>query len=75
MRIGFSNFCRSILALYDVSGLLVDVFLDGDTIAPGRNEVVWKFRDMAGRVVSIGAYFYRLEAGAYGETKRLVLVK
>ena len=51
------------LAVYDVSGRLVDVLLDGDIAAQGRNEVVWRGRDMAGRVVSAGVYFYRLEAG------------
>jgi len=30
---------------------------------------------MAGRVVSAGVYFYRLEAGSDSDTKRMVLVK
>ena len=63
------------LRIYDMSGRLVDVLLDGDIVAQGRNEVVWRGRDMTGRVVSAGVYFYRLEAGSYSETKRMVLVK
>ena len=63
------------LTVYDVSGRLVDVLVDNEIAAQGRNEVVWRGRDMAGRVVSAGVYFYRLEAGNYSETKRMVLVK
>ena len=63
------------LAVYDVSGRLVDVVIDNEIAAQGRNEVVWRGRDMAGRVVSAGVYFYRLEAGSFSETKRMVLVK
>jgi hypothetical protein len=63
------------LAVYDVSGRLVDVLLDGDIAVQGRSEVVWQGRDMGGRVVSAGVYFYRLEAGSFSETKRMVLVK
>ena len=63
------------LAVYDVSGRLVDVIIDNEIVAQGRNEVVWRGRDMSGRVVSAGVYFYRLEAGSYNETKRMVLVK
>lgn len=63
------------LSVYDVSGRLVDVLIDNEIAAQGRNEVVWRGRDMAGRVVSAGVYFYRLEAGLYSETKRMTLVK
>lgn len=63
------------LAVYDVSGRLVDVLLDGDTVAQGRNEVVWRGHDSADRVVPAGVFFYRLETGFYSETKRMVLVK
>jgi len=63
------------LSVYDVAGRLVDVLLDGDIAAQGRNEVVWRGRDMTGRVVSAGVYFYRLEAGSFSETKRMVLIK
>jgi len=63
------------LRVYDVSGRLVDVLLDGNIVAQGRNEVVWRGRDMAGRVVSAGVYFYRLETGNYSETKRMMLLK
>jgi len=63
------------LRVFDVSGRLVIVLMDGETIAEGRREVVWNGRDDTGRRVAAGAYFYRLEAGRYAETKRMVLMK
>ncbi len=63
------------LAVYDVSGRLVDVLIDNEIAVQGQNEVVWRGRDMGGRVVSAGVYFYRLEAGEYSETKRMALIK
>ena len=41
----------------------------------GRQEVAWEGRADTGRDVPSGVYFYRLEAGGYSETKRMVLVK
>ena len=42
---------------------------------PGRHEVVWDGRDDDGREASSGVYLYRLEAGPYDETKRMIMVK
>lgn len=63
------------LFVYDLSGRLVDVILDGVTMGRGRNEVVWQGRDMVGRAVAAGTYFCRLDADNYSETKRMMLVK
>lgn len=63
------------LRVYDVSGRLVNVLIDEEVVDQGRNEVVWRGRDMAERVVSAGVYFYRLETGSYSETKRMTLIK
>ncbi len=62
------------LRVFDVAGHLVKVLLDDEIVAEGRNEAVWYGRDGAGRRVASGTYFYRLEAGTYSETKRMVLV-
>jgi hypothetical protein len=63
------------LRVFDVSGHLVDVIIDNEIVAQGRNKVVWRGRDMEGCAAPAGVYFYRLEADSFSETKRMVLVK
>ena len=63
------------LRVFDLSGRLVKELITTEEYTPGRHEVVWNGRDDAGRQVASGTYFYRLEAGSYSETKRMVLVK
>ena len=63
------------LRVFDVSGRLVRVLLDGDVFPDGRHEAIWNGRDETGHRMASGTYFYRLEAGPYSETKRMVLMK
>jgi len=63
------------LRIFDVSGRLVRVLLDGVHETAGRHEVLWDGQDASGRDVSCGAYFYRLSAGDYVETNHMVLVR
>ena len=63
------------LRVYDVAGRLVTTLIDGEVYGNGRQETVWNGRDGSGRQVASGTYFYRLTAGNYTETKRMVLVK
>jgi hypothetical protein len=63
------------LRVFDLAGHTVRVLLDHEATPQGRHEAVWNGRDDSGRQVASGAYFYRLEAGDYSETKRMVLIK
>jgi len=63
------------LQVFDMSGRLVRNLITAEPHTPGRHEVVWNGRDDSGRQVASGTYFYRLEAGSYSETKRMVLIK
>jgi hypothetical protein len=63
------------LQVFDLSGRLVRVLLDEETVAPGRHETVWNGRDDTGRRTASGTYFCRLEVGEYSETKKMALIK
>ncbi len=63
------------LDVFDLRGRLVRSLLQGRAMAAGRHEVVWQGEDNAGRAVSGGVYFYRLQAGDFSMTKRMTLVK
>ena len=63
------------LAVFDVAGHRVRLLVDGEMMEAGRRQAAWDGRDSHGRQVAAGVYFYRLTAGSYSETKRMVLVK
>ena len=57
------------LTIYTVTGQRVAILVSGYQAA-GRYEVVWD-----GSLFADGVYFYRLEAGAFVETRRMLLLK
>jgi len=57
------------LAVYDILGREVAVLVN-ERKAPGRYEVSFD-----GSTLSSGVYFYRLAAGDFTQTKRLMLLK
>ena len=63
------------LAIHDVAGRLVRTLAGGEVLGEGRHEVVWNGRDDGGQLVAAGVYFYRLESGAFAETRSLTLLK
>ena len=62
------------LEVFDASGRRIATLAAGQRPA-GRHSVVWDGRDMTGRTVGSGMYFYRLEAGAFMETRKMVVMK
>ncbi len=65
---------RVVLSVYDVAGRRVRAVLDRELPA-GLHEAEWDGKDEAGRSVASGVYFYRMQAGAETETRRMVLLK
>ncbi len=63
------------LSVYDAGGRLVKTLLAGEAHEAGRHEVIWNGKDNADTQVSSGVYFYRLEAGAFTETRKMTLLK
>jgi len=63
-----------LLAVYDVSGALVRV-LERGAKPSGTFETEWDGRNTSGAEVTSGVYFYRLTAGSFSETRKMVLLK
>jgi hypothetical protein len=61
------------LNIYNVAGQLVRSY-DGMGTA-GLNVVSWNGKDNAGNDVSSGVYFFKLSAGIYNATSKMVLMK
>jgi hypothetical protein len=62
------------LAVYDANGQLVRTLVD-DVRPLGKHEVTWDGRSNAGNPVGSGVYFYRLVAGKFSESRKMVLLK
>jgi hypothetical protein len=66
--------CVVELKIYDVLGRIVNILLDEKQTA-GRHAIVWDGTDIRGQTVATGIYFYRLRAGDYGETRKMLLLR
>ena len=62
------------LKIYNVAGQLVRTLVN-DQRAPNNYRVAWDGRNNAGAAVATGVYFYRLRAGAFTQTKKMVLLR
>jgi hypothetical protein len=60
--------------IYDAAGRLVRVLAEGARPA-GRYSELWNGRDARGGAVASGIYFYRLEAGPFTKTRKMVLLR
>jgi len=62
------------LKVYDILGKEVKTLVQQQQ-AGGVYEVNWNGDDMAGNNVSTGVYFYKIKAGDYSETKKMILLR
>jgi hypothetical protein len=62
------------LEVFSMDGRQVVTLVD-KVLPPGRLTVIWDGKDSGGRPVASGIYLYRLTAGDFKETHRMVLVR
>ncbi len=62
------------ITVYNTKGQKVRILVDG-TIPAGEHVVLWDGNDMKGAPVSSGVYFYRMKAGAFNSTRKMILMK
>ncbi len=62
------------LSIFNVLGQRISVLADRQMPA-GTYSMEWNGRDSYGRPVSTGVYFYRLQAGDFTDTRKMVLLK
>jgi flagellar hook assembly protein FlgD len=63
------------LRIYNVAGQLIRTLVN-EARTPGEvHTATWDGRNDAGQSVSSGVYFYKLVAGTFVQTKKMVLLK
>jgi hypothetical protein len=62
------------LRVFDVRGQLVKRIVSEHS-QPGRYEVAWHGRNEQGQSVPPGAYFYRLVAGKFSQSRKMILIR
>ena len=62
------------LKIYDVLGREIKTLVNKEQIN-GVYEVTWNGDDQFGNKVSTGVYFYKINAGSFSETRKMMLIK
>jgi len=62
------------LNVYDIRGALVRTLVN-QVINPGIHSVVWDGIDQTGNEVSSGIYIYRIQAGKFSKTNKMLLMR
>ena len=60
--------------IYNMKGQLIRSLVNSEKAA-GNHSVVWNGQDDNGRTVASGVYYYKMYAGKYSSTKKMILMK
>jgi hypothetical protein len=62
------------LEIFNILGQKVRLLL-ADRLERGRHKITWDGKNDGGKELANGVYFYRLQAGDFTETKKMILLK
>ncbi|KPL03577.1 MAG: hypothetical protein AMJ73_06415, partial [candidate division Zixibacteria bacterium SM1_73] len=66
--------CHITLTIYNMLGQKVKVLVNEHQSA-GRKSVTWDGKDDQGREMTSGVYLYRMQAGDFVQSKKMVVLK
>ncbi|MDI3503172.1 MAG: hypothetical protein PWP64_108 [Candidatus Cloacimonadota bacterium] len=62
------------IKIYNAKGQLVKQLVQ-ETKATGEYSVIWNSTDLNNQAVSTGIYFYKMNAGKYSSTRKMIMMK
>lgn len=74
IRFNLPKSMRVEIAIYDLHGQQIRN-LFSQAMQPGEHTVAWDGRNDAGELVASGVYFYRLQAGDFVQSRKMVFVR
>ncbi|MCG8608515.1 T9SS type A sorting domain-containing protein, partial [bacterium] len=75
IRYGLPRAAKVSLKIFDLLGREVITLIEEESKAAGYHIKTWNGHDRSGRPVASGLYVYRLVAGEFSQTKKMLLVK
>ena len=63
------------MEIYNILGVKVRTLLHGEVMSAGFHQMVWNGKDDAGVSVTSGVYLYRINAGTFQVTKKMMMLK
>jgi hypothetical protein len=63
------------LKIYNVAGQMVKTLVEGEQMVAGMHAVRWDGTNQTGEQVASGIYFYKMNAGDFQATKKMVVTK
>jgi len=74
IRYGITSTEHVTITVYTIGGSEV-ARLDAGLKIAGEHEAVWNGRNSLGRTVASGVYLYRIQAGSFAETRKMLLIR
>jgi len=74
IRYSVKETCPVTIEVYNLKGQLVRTLVN-EVKTAGNYSVVWNGRDNHNQPVSSGVYFYKMNAGKYSSTKKMIMMK
>jgi len=71
---GISDWGFVKLEIFDVTGQRVTILVNKE-LPPGEYTVSWDGRNDAGKEVASGLYIYRLQAGGFTQSRKMLLLR
>ena len=62
------------ITIFDISGNKIKGLINSN-YRPGKGSIQWNATNEQGESVSAGVYFYRIQAGDFVDTKKMILLK
>jgi type IX secretion system substrate protein len=74
IKFGLNESATVTLEVYNIRGEKVRTLVDSELEAK-YHTVLWNGEDSSGKNVSSGVYFYKMKAGEYSSTKKMIMMK
>jgi len=63
------------IAVYNFRGQLIRSVVNQQVLSPGEHSFVWDGKNDEGKPVAAGIYFYKVTAGSFSSTRKIVMLK